>query len=62
MTKEEYIEKQKACDTLCDVTDELVEERNFMKCVTCPFCKEIVDAIVTKSTIACPKCEIIVER
>ena len=62
MTKEEYAEKQKKCNSLCDVTHELVEERNFMKCVTCPFCKEIVDAIVTTRTIACPACEIIVER
>lgn len=27
-----------------------------MSCVTCPFCKEIVDAIVTAEKIECPKC------
>jgi DNA-directed RNA polymerase subunit RPC12/RpoP len=29
-----------------------------MKCVTCPFCKKTVDAIVKKSTIACPECRV----
>lgn len=28
-----------------------------MKCVTCPFCKKLVDAIVTEAKIKCPKCK-----
>lgn len=27
-----------------------------LKCVTCPFCKETVDAILTEDKIICPKC------
>lgn len=33
----------------------LTEE--IMYCVTCPFCKEVVDAILTQDKIICPKCE-----
>lgn len=62
MNTEDYTRMKNACDGLCDVTDELVEDRDMMRCVTCPFCKEMVDAILTKTTIACPACEIIVER
>jgi hypothetical protein len=29
-----------------------------MKCVTCPFCKKTVDAIVKRSSIACPECRV----
>lgn len=32
------------------------EKTETMKCVTCPFCSETVDAIVTQSKIICPKC------
>lgn len=62
MEIEDYKKMQADCDTLCDVTDELVVERNLMRCVTCPFCKQTVNAILTDKTIACPACEIIVER
>ena len=27
------------------------------KCVTCPFCEETVDALITKTHISCPKCK-----
>jgi hypothetical protein len=41
----------------------LVETANsIMKCVTCPFCKKIVDAVVTSSTIECPECHAKVEK
>lgn len=33
------------------------EESTVMNCVTCPFCKKIVDAIVTARTIKCPECK-----
>ncbi len=62
MTTDEYKTSQQACENLCDVTDELVAERDFMKCVTCPFCKSTVDAVVTEKTIACPKCKVEVQR
>ena len=29
-----------------------------MKCVTCPFCKKTVDAIVKNSVITCPECKV----
>lgn len=35
---------------------------NTMKCVTCPFCKNTVDAIVTPKKIKCPSCEKEVNR
>ncbi len=31
-----------------------------MKCVTCPFCKKTVDAIVRKNLISCPQCKVAV--
>jgi hypothetical protein len=33
-----------------------------MKCVTCPFCKKTVDAIVTKDEIECPSCHKVVSK
>jgi len=62
LTTEEYKKQQAACDDLCNVTDELAEEKEFKRCVTCPFCKEIVTAILTKTTIACPECKVVVPR
>lgn len=59
---EEYYAQQQSCDNLCDITDSLVEERGFMHCVTCPFCKEVVSAILTETTIACPSCLVEVNR
>lgn len=35
---------------------ETSETTSKMECVTCPFCKRTVDAIVTASHIECPKC------
>lgn len=58
----EYQKQKNECDGLCDVTEKVAEEKNFLRCVTCPFCKEIVDAILTKTTIACPACDVIVDR
>lgn len=29
-------------------------------CVKCPFCKQIVDAHMTKISISCPKCKVTV--
>lgn len=62
MTAEEYLEQQAACDGLCDITEIVVEEKGFMRCVTCPFCKATVDAVLTDTTIACPSCKVEVTR
>lgn len=59
---DEYNKEKTDCEGLCDITDEVMVENNYMRCVTCPFCKETVDAILTKTTIACPACDVIVDR
>lgn len=59
---EQYKRQQAECDGLCDVTEVVVDESNLMRCVTCPFCKEIVSAILTEKTIACPECKVVVPR
>jgi hypothetical protein len=63
MTKEQYEQHVADCDNLCVITEEMVAETpNLMRCVTCPFCKATVDAILTPSTISCPACEVTVSR
>lgn len=62
MNLEDYRAQQIACDNACDITELVVEQANLMKCVTCPFCKATVDAILTEKTIACPKCKVKVSR
>jgi hypothetical protein len=59
-----YYQQQQACHSACNVTDELLAtlDNQQMRCVTCPFCKDIVDAILTKDTITCPTCKIEVRR
>ena len=59
---DKYLQQKSECDGLCDITDEVAENKNYLRCVTCPFCKQIVDAILTETTIACPSCEVIVDR
>ncbi len=62
LTLDLYKKQQADCDNLCDITEKVVEEKNYMRCVRCPFCAETVDAILTKTTISCPKCETVVSR
>ncbi len=62
ITSEEYQKQQQDCAGLCDVGEELVQEKDFMRCVKCPFCHETVDAILTPTTIACPSCKVEVAR
>lgn len=62
MTVEEYHKQQSECDDLCTITEKVAEEKDYLRCVNCPFCKQTVDAILTKTTIACPKCEVVVDR
>jgi hypothetical protein len=36
---------------------DILDKTNEMKCVTCPFCGETVDAIITADKITCPECK-----
>ncbi len=63
MLKQDYEQQVADCDGLCVITTEMVEQApELMNCVRCPFCKEIVNAILTPVTIACPACKTIVKR
>lgn len=64
LTAEEYEQQKAACDGLCDIDLERIDASDSarMPCVTCPFCKEVVDAILTPTTISCPACEVTVKR
>jgi hypothetical protein len=64
LTKEQYEHQKADCDGLCEIDHDriAVDDPARMPCVTCPFCKEIVDAILTHTTITCPKCETTVNR
>ena len=63
MTVDEYHKQQADCDGLCQITGDMVNDTpDLMRCVTCPFCKEIVDAILTKDAISCPRCGARVDR
>lgn len=42
----------------CVVTPTKEPATNVQKCVTCPFCKQVVTAILTKETITCPACKV----
>jgi hypothetical protein len=45
-----------------EVAESLFGGSDSMKCVTCPFCKKTVDAIVTKDEIECPSCNKVVNK
>lgn len=63
LTREIYEQQQAACDDLCIVpTTKVQEQTGELPCVRCPFCKEIVTAVLTKTTIACPACKVKVGR
>ncbi len=63
LSVDEYHKQQADCDELCNITELMVEDNpNMMMCVTCPFCKELVNAILTDTTIACPECKVVVNR
>ncbi len=64
LTIEQYEHKKAACNGLCDIDHNRIADNDpsRMPCVTCPFCKEVVDAILTPTTISCPKCEVTVTR
>ncbi len=64
LTREQYEHQKADCDGLCDIDHDRIasDNPNLMPCVTCPFCKKIVDAILTPDTISCPQCKITVSR
>ncbi len=64
LTKEQYEHQAAHCDGLCSIDHDRIanDNPNLMPCVTCPFCKELVDAILTSTTISCPACKIVVKR
>lgn len=62
ITIDEYHKQQAACDNLCDITEEVAVQKDYLRCVTCPFCKATVDAVLTKSSISCPACLVTVSR
>lgn len=64
LTKEQYQHQKAACNGLCDIDHDRIaaDDPTRMPCVTCPFCKELVDAILTPTTISCPRCEVTVDR
>ena len=64
LTTEQYEHQKANCEGLCEIDHNRISntDPNLMPCVTCPFCKQIVNAILTPGTISCPKCEVTVNR
>lgn len=64
LTTEQYEQQHAECEGLCELDHSRinVDDPTKMPCVTCPFCKEIVTAELTPSTIHCPACLITVNR
>jgi hypothetical protein len=64
LTVEQYQHQAAECDGLCAIDHDRIASNNpnLMPCVTCPFCKELVNAILTPTTISCPKCKVEVRR
>lgn len=59
-----YEAQHAVCDGLCDIDVKRIDttDPTKMPCVTCPFCKEIVTAELTPTTIHCPACKVTVNR
>jgi len=64
LTKQDYEHQKANCNGLCDIDHDRISstDPNLMPCVTCPFCKKLVDAILTAETITCPNCKVSVNR
>lgn len=64
LTKEKYEHQAAECEGLCVIDHDRIDkvDPTKMPCVTCPFCKEIVTAELTATTIHCPACKITVAR
>lgn len=64
LTKDQYEQQAAECNGLCSIDHNRIadDNPNLMPCVTCPFCKQIVDALLTPDTISCPECKVVVKR
>jgi len=64
LTREEYEHQASNCEDLCAIDHSRIanDNPNLMPCVTCPFCKHLVNAVLTKNTISCPACLVTVSR
>lgn len=64
LTKEQYENQKAKCEDLCNIDHQKIAKHDpgLMPCVTCPFCKQIVNAILAPKTISCPACEVTVSR
>ncbi len=64
LTTEQYEHQKSQCDGLCGIDHDRIaaDDPTRMPCVTCPFCKQLVDAVLTPTTISCPACETTVSR
>lgn len=64
LTKIHYHKQKLDCNGLCDIDHARIDKDDptKMSCVTCPFCKEIVTAELTPTTIHCPACKVTVRR
>ncbi|CAN5439149.1 hypothetical protein BH10PAT3_BH10PAT3_6080 [soil metagenome] len=64
LTKELYEQQAAECDDLCLIDPGRIDrdDQTLMPCVTCPFCKQIVTALLTPATISCPACKVTVNR
>lgn len=64
LTEEQYEHQKAECDGLCDINHNQIaaNDSTLMPCVACPFCKQIVDAVLTPETIGCPECKVTVSR
>lgn len=64
LTKAQYQQQAANCDGLCIIDPARIAPKDDTKlpCVTCPFCKKVVTAELTPSSIHCPACKITVKR
>lgn len=64
LTEEQYNHQKQKCRGLCDIDHSRIsdDDPTKMPCVTCPFCKKIVTAELTPTTISCPVCKASVNR
>ena len=64
LTVEQYDHQKAECDGLCVIDHDRIanDNPNLMPCVTCPFCKQLVDAVLSPTTISCPSCLVSVSR
>mgnify|MGYP007006695489 CR=1 FL=1 len=64
LTPTTYRDQKANCDGLCDIDHDRISNTNpnLMQCVTCLFCKVVVDSIFTPETIEFQNCKMVVKR